>query len=106
MDYAAAAEVVRHSGWLAFRDSEVRRAARLILFTTAGDARLDDFAFQPNDILLFGRESAGAPPEVHTEADARVRAPMAAGARSLNLATMAAIGLWEATRQTGLLARF
>lgn len=101
LDYAAHVPVLRHSGWTAFRDSEARRSGRLILFTTSGSGRLDAFRFQQDDILLFGRESAGAPPEVHAEADARVRTPMAPGIRSLNVVNAAAIALWEGLRQTG-----
>lgn len=103
MDYAAHASIVRHSGWAAFVESEARRVGRLVLFTTSGATRLDAFRFQPGDILLFGRESAGAPSEVHAEADARVRTPMAPGIRSLNVVNSAAIALWEALRQTGAL---
>jgi tRNA (cytidine/uridine-2'-O-)-methyltransferase len=51
-------------------------------------------------VLLFGRESAGVPADVHESADARVRIPMVPGARSLNVALSAAIVLGEALRQT------
>ncbi len=61
----------------------------------------DDFAFKPDDTLLLGRESAGAPPDVHEAVDASVRIPLAGGARSLNIVTAAAIGLSEALRQNG-----
>jgi tRNA (cytidine/uridine-2'-O-)-methyltransferase len=60
-------------------------------------------AFQPGDILLFGRESAGVPDAVHAAADSRVAIPLAGGARSLNVAVSAGIALWEALRQTGKL---
>ena len=69
--------------------------------TTHGTTRLHDFAFSDDDVLLFGRESAGVPEAVHARADARVTIPMAAGLRSLNLAMSAAITLTEALRQTG-----
>lgn len=97
MDYAAKAEVHRHTGWAAFHEA---RAGRLVLFTTRGATPLYDFAFQPGDVLLFGRESAGVPEEVHAVADARVVIPLAPGARSLNVVTAAAIALAEALRQT------
>jgi tRNA G18 (ribose-2'-O)-methylase SpoU len=67
----------------------------------ADDARLDAFAFTPSDLLLLGRESAGVPETVHSAADARVVIPLAAGARSLNVAMAGAIALAEAHRQTG-----
>ena len=78
-----------------------RPAARLILFTTRGATRLDQFSFRADDFLLFGRESAGVPEDVHAAADARVAIPLAPPARSLNVAMSAGIALWEALKQTG-----
>jgi hypothetical protein len=67
--------------------------ARLILFTTAPDAvPLWEARIAPGDTLLFGSESRGAPPEVHSRADLRVRIPQVEGTRSLNLAVAAGIG--------------
>jgi tRNA (cytidine/uridine-2'-O-)-methyltransferase len=103
MDYGENVRVFRHSGWSAFRSWQVESGSRLILFTTRGAVRLDSHAFRPDDILLFGRESAGVPDEVHAAADARVLIPLAPGARSLNVAMSAGIALWEAQRQTGSL---
>jgi tRNA (cytidine/uridine-2'-O-)-methyltransferase len=60
-----------------------------------------DFGFSPGDILLFGRESAGVPDEIHAAADARLLIPMRPGMRSLNVASAAAMALGEALRQTG-----
>jgi tRNA (cytidine/uridine-2'-O-)-methyltransferase len=77
-----------------------RTTARLLLFTTAGAQPFHSFAFRPDDILMMGRESAGAPLDVHQAADARIFIPLAPGARSLNIVTAAAIGLAEALRQT------
>jgi tRNA (cytidine/uridine-2'-O-)-methyltransferase len=74
---------------------------RLLLLTTRGETRYNDFAFRPDDNLLLGRESAGAPEEVHAEADARLLIPMSPGIRSLNVAMAAAMVLGEALRQTG-----
>ncbi|WP_292225597.1 TrmH family RNA methyltransferase, partial [Brevundimonas sp.] len=73
----------------------------LVLFTTKGATPLPDFAFRPDDILLFGKESAGAPDYVHAAADARVVIPLRPEARSLNLSVTAGIALWEGLRQTG-----
>jgi len=58
------------------------------------------FRFQPSDVLLFGRESAGAPVEVHEAADARLFIPLQPGARSLKVVAAAAMALGEALRQT------
>jgi tRNA (cytidine/uridine-2'-O-)-methyltransferase len=101
MDYAQIAELKRHASWSFFRTESVTSANRLVLFTTRGAQALHAFAFRASDILLFGRESAGVPDEVHASADARVVIPLAPGARSLNVVTAAAIALGEALRQTG-----
>ena len=100
MDYLDGVDLRRHASWDAFAAA---RGARLILLTTAGDIRYDQFAFRPSDTLLMGRESAGVPPEVHAAADARLVIPLTPAARSLNVAMAAAIALAEALRQTGQL---
>lgn len=100
MDYGTIAELKRHGGWAEFLESPERAQGRLILFTTKGAASLHGFEFQPGDTLLFGRESSGAPPEVHAAAQARLFITLAPGARSLNLTVSAAIALSEALRQT------
>ncbi len=100
MDYGEKAEILRHDGWSAFLESKPP-TSRLVLFTTKGAIRLDEHAFQPGDTLLFGRESAGVPDDVHNAADVRVRVPLQPGVRSLNVAMTAGIALWEALRQTG-----
>jgi tRNA (cytidine/uridine-2'-O-)-methyltransferase len=98
MDYAEIAAVTRHASWSAF---EAALRGRLVLFTTRGALALPMAKFESGDTLLFGSESRGAPDEVHTRADLRVRIPQAAGTRSLNLAVAAGIGLAEGLRQTG-----
>jgi tRNA (cytidine/uridine-2'-O-)-methyltransferase len=103
MDYGEIAAISRHSGWSSFRGTQLASGARLIVFTTRGSVRLETHAFLPDDVLLFGRESAGVPEDVHAAADARVLIPLAGGARSLNVATSAGIAIWEALRQTGQL---
>jgi tRNA (cytidine/uridine-2'-O-)-methyltransferase len=60
-----------------------------------------DYGFETQDVLLFGRESAGVPQDVHGAADARLVIPMRAGLRSLNVAIAAAMAAGEALRQTG-----
>lgn len=101
MDYGGHVDVTRHADFAAFAAARLRGEARLVAFTSAGDTRLDRAAFRPDDILLMGRESAGLPEELHARADLRVRIPMAAGFRSLNLAVATGIALGEALRQTG-----
>ena len=102
LDYAARTRIRRHSSWEAFiaaRDP----SSRLVLLTTGGTVRLDNFAFAAQDTLLVGRESAGVPDFVHRAAFVRVVIPLHAGNRSLNVAQAGAIALYEGLRQTGLL---
>ena len=98
MDYYDLAAITRHASWNAFQRD--RAAGRLVLLTTAGATRFPDAAFQPDDTLLLGRESAGVPAEVHAAADLRLRVPLQKSLRSLNVATAAAMVLGEALRQT------
>lgn len=103
MDYGALVEPTRHASWPAFANAA--RAGRVILLTTKSNRSIWDFAFRPDDTLLMGRESAGAPDEIHSQVDARLLIPMAPDARSLNLAVAAGVALAEARRQTGWLDR-
>ena len=102
MDYSETVELVRHESWEAFfaRFTPARQE-RLILLSTASSVPYTDFAYAPGDTLLLGRESAGVPPEIHSAVHARVRIPMAAGLRSLNMVMAGAIVLAEALRQQG-----
>ena len=99
MDYGGQAEIVRHTSWERYADT--RAPDRIVLLTTGGATSHIDFAFDPSDTLLLGRESAGVPETIHAAADARLIVPMADGARSLNVVTAASIVLGEALRQTG-----
>ncbi|MGV9008785.1 tRNA (cytidine(34)-2'-O)-methyltransferase [Brevundimonas sp.] len=101
LDYGPLSHLTRHADWDTFQQD--RTPGRLILFTTKGATPLDDFAFQPDDTLLFGSETSGAPDHVHTAADARVVIPIRPDARSLNLSVSAGMALWEGLRQTGAL---
>ena len=103
MDYVDHVEVTRHAGFEAFRAQHP--AGRLVLMTTTSDSSLYDFAFRPDDILLFGQESAGVPAAISGAVDAAVKIPLRAEVRSFNLATSAAIALGEALRQTQGLPR-
>jgi tRNA (cytidine/uridine-2'-O-)-methyltransferase len=101
MDYVDLVPIERHASWARFRATS---KGRLVLLSTKGPERYDRFAFRPDDTLLVGRESAGAPADVHAAADARLVIPMAPGARSLNIVTAAAIVLAEAKRQADIQA--
>jgi tRNA (cytidine/uridine-2'-O-)-methyltransferase len=103
LDYIDQVEMRRHASWNAFLTESRSAGGRLVLLSTRGAVRYDRFAFRPDDTLLFGRESAGVPEEVHRAADAAVRVPLAPAMRSLNVASASAMILGEAMRQTGLL---
>jgi len=100
MDYLQDADVTRHSSWAAFTAARTGGSARLVLLSTKAQTVYTDFAYQPDDILMLGRESAGVPDDVFAATDAQVRVVMAAGARSLNVAIAAAMVLGEGLRQT------
>jgi tRNA (cytidine/uridine-2'-O-)-methyltransferase len=101
MDYLDQVALTRHASWQAFAGWRKSDGGRLVLFTTSASIRFFEYDFRPEDILLFGRESAGVPEPVHQAADARLVIPMQEGLRSLNVAVAAAIGLSEAMRQLG-----
>ena len=99
MDYIDQVAISRHPDWASFHASI--GTARLVLLTTKGSISAYDFAFRPDDVLLFGKESAGAPPHVHAACEGRIRLPMRQEVRSLNLALSAGLAVGEALRQTG-----
>ena len=103
MDYIDHVEIRRHAGFAEFQDT--LGPGRLVLFTTKATRSAYDCTYRPDDVLLFGKESAGVPEHVAAASDAMVRLPMRAEVRSLNVATSAAIALAEALRQTGTLPR-
>lgn len=102
MDYLEIAAIREHADFDAFEDWRRASGRRLVLMTTKAETPYTAFAFRPDDILMFGRESAGVPEEVRALADAELRIPIRAEARSLNLGMSAAITLSEAVRQLSL----
>ena len=97
LDYVERADIVRHRSWDAFRASA---QGRLVLLTTKAALPYTGFAFRSDDILILGRESAGVPEPIHAAAEARLRVPLKAATRSINVAQAAAMVLGEALRQT------
>ena len=95
----------RHADWAAFRLEQQRRGGRLLALSRHGSRPYTELTYQPDDWLLFGRETSGLPSEVVADADACLAIPMpgsvdhGGGVRSLNLATAAGVGLFEALRQ-------
>ncbi len=79
------------------------RPERVWAFSTQGEVRYTDVAYQPEDVLLFGTEPTGLPEEVLADprVTARVRIPLVPGRRSMNLSNAAAVTVYEAWRQQG-----
>jgi tRNA (cytidine/uridine-2'-O-)-methyltransferase len=99
MDYLDHVTILRHASWAAFEDWRVNARCRLVLFSTRAARPYLDHDYRNEDVLLFGRESAGVPDNVAEAADARLVIPIAPGMRSLNVAVAAAMALGEALRQ-------
>jgi tRNA (cytidine/uridine-2'-O-)-methyltransferase len=102
MDYLDQVTLVRHVSWETFESWRRAQGLRLVLFTTRAAASYLDHVFARRDILLFGRESAGVPDEVQEAADVRLKIPMRAGLRSINVAMTCAMAVGEAMRQMGM----
>ena len=77
-----------------------KKKQRIILMTTKSSKSYITFKFQSNDTLLFGRESAGVPRNIHNSIEHKLKIPMVNNKRSLNIATSVAIVLSENLRQT------
>ena len=101
MDYLDQVALTRHGSFQAFEDWRGSERLKLVLLTTAAETSYLDHDFRDDQVLLFGRESAGVPEPVHAAADARLRIPIAKGLRSLNVAMAVALVAGEALRQTG-----
>ena len=99
LDYLGRLRLARHASFAAFEAWRSPTGRRLVLLSTSAAADYLDFAFRHDDVLMVGRESAGAPAAVHDAAGARVRIAMVPGMRSLNVAVAAAMVLGEAMRQ-------
>ncbi|HEY6027576.1 MAG TPA: tRNA (cytidine(34)-2'-O)-methyltransferase [Pseudolabrys sp.] len=103
MDYLDRVSIVRHASFPAFEGWLRSEGLRLVLMTTTAERSYLDHAFSADDVVLFGRESAGVPEAVHRAADVRLRIPIRDGLRSLNVAMAAAMVAGEALRQAGRL---
>lgn len=102
MDYLEQAALTRHLDWEHFNNWRLAENRRLVLLSTKAAQAYTSFSYRPDDILLFGRESAGVPDHVHEICDERIIIPMVQGARSLNLALTTAMAAGEALRQINL----
>jgi tRNA (cytidine/uridine-2'-O-)-methyltransferase len=101
MDYLDRVAIARHGSFQEFEDWRRAKRLDLVLLTTAAERSHLDHGFRDDQIVLFGRESAGVPGAVHAAADVRLRIPMREGLRSLNVAMAVALVAGEALRQTG-----
>ena len=101
MDYLDRVAITRHGSFQAFEGWRHAERLDLVLLTTAAETAYHDHIFRDDQVLLVGRESAGVPEAVHAAADVRLRIPIVAGLRSLNVAMAVALVAGEALRQTG-----
>ena len=101
MDYASLSKIVRHNSFEAFKKKY--KKSRIVLMTTKAKKLYHKFKFKKNDMLLFGRESAGVPNELHQILKNKIKIPMNKKTRSLNVAISVAIIAAEALRQNNLL---
>ena len=103
LDYHEYADVLRHESWDAFIASRQPPQERMFALTTRGTRALHDVVFAPGDWLVFGSETRGLAPELRESfaAQQRLRLPMRAGQRSLNLSNAVAVSVFEAWRQNG-----
>jgi tRNA (cytidine/uridine-2'-O-)-methyltransferase len=99
LDYLDHARIVRHTSYEDFCAATPGR--RQVLLSTRANVAYTRFGFRREDILLFGRESSGVPRSVHQRVDERLKIPMRASMRSLNVAIACAMVVGEALRQTG-----
>ena len=103
MDYIDHINYKRHLDWETFSNWSKKNNFRLILLTTKSDKIYYNYNFNNNDILIFGRESAGVPKKVHNIVDEKITIPMVKGLRSINVSSAVALVAGEACRQLNLL---
>ena len=101
MDYLGHCDVIRHTDFKTFLKKY--KKSRIVLMTTKAKKIYHKFRFKKNDMLLFGRESAGVPKELHQLLKNKIKIPMNKKTRSLNVAMSVAIVTSEALRQNKLL---
>ena len=99
MDYLDYSEIKFYKNPKEFFDENSKN--RVVLMTTKASKVYTKFKFKRNDILLFGRESAGVPENVHSKVNERIKIPMIKNKRSLNISISVAIGASEFIRQLG-----
>ena len=101
MDYMGNCKIFRHDDYEEFSKKNKRK--RIVLMTTKETKFYHQLKFKKNDVLLFGRESAGVPINLHKSIKNKVKIPMNKKTRSLNVAMSVAIISAEALKQNNLL---
>ena len=103
LDYHEYAPVRRHASWDAFEADLRPDRQRMFALTTRGERLVHDTAFRPGDWLVFGAETRGLAPSLRDSLPPaqRLKLPMRAGQRSLNLSNAVAVTVYEAWRQNG-----
>ena len=106
LDYHEYTRVLRHASWEALLASASPRPERMFAMTTRGSGSVYEVRFEPGDWLVFGSETQGLPEALREGFDPaqRLRLPMLAGQRSLNLSNAVAVTVFEAWRQNGFAA--
>ena len=101
MDYMGMSKIFRYEDYDNFLKKN--KDKRIVLMTTKAKKHYHKFKFKKNDMMLFGRESAGVPESLHKTIKNRIKVPMNKKTRSLNVAMSVAIISAEALRQNNLL---
>ena len=97
MDYLDKSKIIIYKSYENFLLKN--KNSRILLMTTKAKKKYYNFRFKPNDIFLFGRESAGVPKFVHNNSYEKLKIPIKQNTRSLNISVAAAITLSEAVKQ-------
>ncbi len=103
LDYHEFARMRVHKDWEAFIADTLPDPQRIFIFTTHGSSLFSSLQFQPGDVFVFGSETRGLAPDFRDSfpLPQRIRLPMQAGNRSLNLSNAVAVTVFEAWRQHG-----
>ena len=107
LDYHEYAPVLRHADWATFLSNAQPDPARMFAMTTKGSRTAHDMAFKPGDWFVFGSETSGLPVDIRESfpLSQRLRLPMRADQRSLNLSNSVAVITYEAWRQNGFVGK-
>ena len=97
MDYTNFTKIYKYKDYNNFKMKNSK--SRFILITTRAKKYYHNFKFMDKDMLIFGKESAGVPKNIHAEIKDKLKIPMQSSTRSLNIAISVAVVISEALRQ-------